>query len=150
MKKKKQTHTRQKLLKQVSMAMLDTTKEKTKTNAYWPLKTQKSPPPYSLVIFHTSQVCSSNHTYNHSYSTNLKFVHLIIHTTTPIPHMASCSATNLKYPIDTTTRICIYSATNIKYPIDSYSTHVQPLYHKYLDSYSTHVQPLCHKYLISS
>jgi len=117
MKKKKQAHTGQQLLKQVSMAMLDTTKEKTKIDAYWDLKTQKSPPPYSRSSF-----------------THLKFVHLSIHTTTSIPHISSCSATNMKYPINTTTLICICSATNIKYPINFYSTHVQLLCHKYLIS----------------
>jgi len=73
MKKKKQTHTRQQLLKQVNMAMVDTTKEKTKTNAYWDLKTQKSPI-LLPVIFHTSQVCSSNHKYNHFYFTHVQLL----------------------------------------------------------------------------
>ena len=68
MNKKKQSHTRQQLLKLVSISILDTRKEKTKTKAHSDLKTQKSPPLYSPLIF-----------------IHVESVHLIIDTPTPIP-----------------------------------------------------------------
>lgn len=82
----------------VNIAMLDATKEKTKTN-----KKQMH-----ARILHPTRRSSCTH---------LKSVHLIIHRTTPIPHMSSCPA------------------TNIKYLIYSYYTHVLPLCRKYLISY---------------
>jgi hypothetical protein len=89
MKKKKQAHTRQQLLKLISIAILDPRKEKTKTKAHSDLKTQKTPPLYSPLIF-----------------IHADSVHLIIDTPTPIPHMSSRSATTIKYPTDSATVKC--------------------------------------------